>query len=93
MGRLTRWGTALALALVAYRRRLRRPILTWGATDDEATARLPGDELLERPDGGSTRAITVDALLTHTYRGLAEVTRAFGPDPATPAYVKGVVEL
>lgn len=43
--------------------------------------------LLER------RAITVDALLTHTYRGLAEVARAFGPDPATPAYVKGVVEL
>jgi L-iditol 2-dehydrogenase len=43
--------------------------------------------LLER------RALQVDALVTHTYRGLGEVTRAFGSDPALPEYVKGVVEL
>ena len=30
-----------------YATRLRRPILTWGATAEEATAGLPGDELLE----------------------------------------------
>lgn len=43
--------------------------------------------LLER------QAIHVDALVTHTYQGLAQVARAFGADPALPEYVKGVVEL
>src|SRR4051812_41202193 len=33
-----------------YSRLLRRRILTWGATEVEASARLPGDELLEDAD-------------------------------------------
>jgi len=37
--------------------------------------------------------IAVDSLVTHTYSGLANVARAFGPDSARPEYVKGVVEL
>lgn len=39
----------------------KRTCLTWGTRGDEATRKLPGDELL--PDAGlvSTRAITVDA--------------------------------
>ena len=44
----------LAVVLVAgavYFRFLRSPILTWGATDSEAGARLAGDELLEDADG------------------------------------------
>ena len=44
-------------------------------------------ELLER------RTVVVDALLTHTYRGLAAVAQAFGPDAAEPEYVKGAVVL
>jgi hypothetical protein len=44
-----------------YRRFLRRWVLTWGATDDEAARRLPGDELLESPDIVATRAIGIDA--------------------------------
>jgi hypothetical protein len=52
--------TALA-AGVAYSARARRWYLTWGATADEAGARLPGDELLDGPDLQSTRAITIDA--------------------------------
>jgi hypothetical protein len=40
---------------------LRRPILTWGATNSEAAARLPGDELLDPADGVSTRAIEISA--------------------------------
>lgn len=47
--------------LAAYRRFLREPILNWGATDEEAARRLPGDELLEDADIVATRAITVDA--------------------------------
>jgi hypothetical protein len=51
----------LAAAVAVYRRFLREPVLNWGATADEASRRLPGDELLERPDIVATRAITVRA--------------------------------
>lgn len=44
-----------------YQRRLRGPVLTWGATAEEAARPLPGDELLEDADIVSTRAITIDA--------------------------------
>ena len=58
-------GTGLALAGLAatavYSRAARRWCLTWGASDEEATARLLGDELLADPDIKSTRAVTVDA--------------------------------
>lgn len=50
-----------AIACVLYRALLRQPILTWGATEAEATSRLPGDELLEDADGVSTRAIEIGA--------------------------------
>jgi hypothetical protein len=44
-----------------YRRRLREPVLTWGATQEEVERRLPGDDLLEDADIVSTRAITIEA--------------------------------
>jgi len=44
-----------------YQRRLRKPVLTWGATDEEAARRLPGDEFLEDADIVTTRAITIEA--------------------------------
>ena len=60
---------ALAAAVTActaamdrlYRRYLRQRVLTWGATADEATRRLPGDELLDPADIVATRAIGIDA--------------------------------
>ena len=52
-------GTAAALETT--RRLVRTPVLTWGATDEEAGRALPGDELLEDPAVVSTRAITIDA--------------------------------
>lgn len=52
-------GTAAALETT--RRLVRTPVLTWGATDEEAGRSLPGDELLEDPAVVSTRAITIDA--------------------------------
>jgi hypothetical protein len=55
-------AAAGALAAVALGRRLlRRRVLTWGATEAEAAARLPGDELLEDAEMVSTRAVTIDA--------------------------------
>src|SRR6187397_3299325 len=52
-------GTAAVLETT--RRLVRTPVLTWGATEEEAGRSLPGDELLEDPAVVSTRAITIDA--------------------------------
>lgn len=49
------------VAAETYRRALRAPVLTWGATPIEAALRLPGDDLLEDADVVSTRAITIAA--------------------------------
>jgi hypothetical protein len=51
-------GAALA---EVYRRFLREPVLNWGATAEEVSRPLPGDELLVGPDVLATRAITVNA--------------------------------
>jgi hypothetical protein len=44
-----------------YRRYLRSWVLTWGATAEEASRRLPGDDLLVPADIVATRAIGIDA--------------------------------
>jgi hypothetical protein len=53
--------TAVAGWTVGYLAVGRRPCLTWGATENEASQTLPGDDLLEEPDLISTRAISIDA--------------------------------
>ena len=53
-------GGALAAEIAAYL--VWRPrMLRWGATSDEATERLPGDEHTPNPRVQSTRAVTIDA--------------------------------
>ncbi|MGH2911384.1 MAG: SRPBCC family protein [Solirubrobacteraceae bacterium] len=83
---------SVALPLVsvalAYYTVLRRPILTWGATDAEALAHLPGDELLEDADGISTRAITIDAPAAAIWPWLAQM----GPAPRGGAYTYDWIE-
>jgi hypothetical protein len=74
-------GLLAALALV-YARVLRKPILTWGASEREAAARLPGDELLEDADGVATRAITIAAPASAVWPWLAQM----GPAPRGGAY-------
>jgi hypothetical protein len=56
-------GALLVVAALAgvYRRFLRRPVLNWGATAEEASRPLPGDVLLADPDILATRAVTVNA--------------------------------
>jgi len=51
-------AAAGAVAVLTYPR-WRPWCLTWGATEEEATAPLPGDELLEDPDVVTTRAIGI----------------------------------
>ncbi len=77
-----------AVAAMLYRLLLRRPILNWGATDAEAHARLPGDELLGKADGVATRAITIDAPASAVWPWIAQM----GPSPRGGAYTYDWIE-
>ena len=79
---LVRAAAAVTGAAFLYRKLLRQPILTWGATDEEAQARLPGDELLEAADGVATRAITIEAPASAVWPWIAQM----GPHPRGGAY-------
>jgi hypothetical protein len=84
-----RAACVLASGCVAlYLAVLRRPVLTWGATDEEAASRLPGDELLEDADGVSTRAIDVDAPASAVWPWLVQM----GPSPSAGAYTYDWIE-
>jgi hypothetical protein len=79
----------LAAALGAlYARFVRPPVLTWGATESEAAARLPGDELLEEADGLATRAIEIDAPAAAVWPWIAQM----GPAPRGGAYTYDWIE-
>jgi hypothetical protein len=71
-----------------YRSFVRGPVLTWGATRDEARRRLPGDELLEEADGTATRAITINAPPTAVWPWIAQM----GPSPRGGAYTYDWIE-
>jgi hypothetical protein len=79
---------AFLAALAAFYPLMRRPILTWGATTEEAGSRLPGDELLEEADGVSTRAITIEAPAAVVWPWLAQM----GPSPRGGAYTYDWIE-
>ena len=83
-------GAALAMGggAVLYRKLLRQPILTWGATAQESGARLPGDELLEDADGVATRAVTIDAPASAVWPWIAQM----GPSPRGGAYTYDWIE-
>ena len=81
-------GIAPVCGAVLYALLLRRPILTWGATDAEAASRLPGDELLEDADGVSTRAIEIRAPAAAVWPWLAQM----GPSPRGGAYTYDRIE-
>jgi len=69
---------AAGAAAVAYRRYLRPWQLTWGATPEEVSRSLPGDELVTRPTFDATRAITIAARPQDIWPWLVQVglTRA-----------------
>jgi hypothetical protein len=81
-------AAALLGLAVLYRMLLREPILTWGATAEEARKRLPGDELLEDADGVATRAITIDAPASAVWPWIAQM----GPSPRGGAYTYDWIE-
>jgi hypothetical protein len=88
MGAIRRGRAAALVLLAALYPLLRRPILTWGATSEEAASRLPGDELLDDADGVSTRAITIDARAAAVWPWIAQM----GPSPRGGAYTYDWIE-
>lgn len=78
-------GAALGIGYLAL---LRAPILTWGATAAEASARLPGDELLEDADGVATRATWIAAPAGAVWPWLAQM----GPSPRGGVYTYDWIE-
>jgi hypothetical protein len=79
---------AVLVLAILYFALLRRRVLTWGATGDEAGARLPGDELLEDAAGVATRAISIDAPPSAVWPWLAQM----GPSPRGGAYTYDWIE-
>jgi hypothetical protein len=79
---------AFAAAALGYRHLIRRAVLTWGATEEEAGSRLPGDELLEPADGIATRAITIEAPASAVWPWLVQM----GPSPRGGAYTYDWIE-
>jgi hypothetical protein len=80
---------AFGLALCGlYATRLRQPVLTCGATAQEATSPLPGDELLAEADGVATRAIWIDAPAGAVWPWVAQM----GPSPRGGAYTYDWIE-
>ena len=76
-----RWlsgGAVVGLATAAYSRAYRPWQLRWGATPDEVSRRLPGDEVVAKPTFNATRAITVHAAPEQIWPWLLQVgvTRA-----------------
>jgi hypothetical protein len=60
------------LAMVSYPR-WRAWCLTWGASDEEITRALPGDDLLDDPDLVSTRAVSIDTAVGNVWPWLAQM--------------------
>ena len=80
--------TVGAGAAVLYAAVLRRAILSWGATTEEATGELPGDGLLPDADGLSTRAIWIAAAPADVWPWIAQM----GPTPRGGAYTYDWIE-
>jgi hypothetical protein len=67
-------ATALAVgAAVSYPKLWRQRCMTWGATVDEVSGKMPGDDLLPCPDMLSTRAVTIEAPPSAIWPWLAQL--------------------
>src|SRR4051794_28841535 len=68
-------AAVMALVGVAalYKGALRPWMYRWGATDDEVTAKLPGDELIAATGPSTTRAVTIDAPVADVWPWLVQI--------------------
>ncbi len=70
---MTKTAIIGGLAAIVYWWFVRPWHLRWGATCDEVTATLPGDEQVPRPATDSTRAITIHAPVRDVWPWLAQL--------------------
>ncbi len=70
-------GFVLVVGLV-YAFALRPWLLSWGAAPGELTKSLPGDEFVEHPMSGCTRAITIDAPPERVWPWIAQIGQGRG---------------
>jgi hypothetical protein len=81
-----RWFLSLAAAsaaVAAYALVARPSYLRWGATEEEVTRRLPGDDLAADSTVGSTRAITIEAPVEEVWPWLVQIGYGRGDSTAT----------
>jgi hypothetical protein len=71
--RPSRLAVAGAGGLVGYLLVVRPWLLSWGATANERSSTLPGDELVDRPGIQTTRAVTVEAPVEEVWPWLAQI--------------------
>lgn len=71
-------GGAQVLAVSLSSPLLRRRYNRWGAAAAEVTAPLPGDELVDAPILGYTRALTIDAPVASVWPWLAQIGQGRG---------------
>lgn len=76
MVRKNAWLAAAMAALggvAMYRAHVRPWIYTWGATEPEITAELPGDELVATDAPRTTRAVTIEAPIGAVWPWLVQI--------------------
>jgi hypothetical protein len=71
-------GVALMVPTVIGAPLLRRLYNRWGTTKGELVAAMPGDELIDRPDLTSTRAVTIDSPPDEVWRWLVQIGQGRG---------------
>ena len=55
------WLVALAVLLILYFSWIRGQLMTWGATPEEASRYMTGDEMRENPEMNATRVVEIKA--------------------------------
>jgi hypothetical protein len=82
-------GTLIAfIGIALYLTFGRRRVLNWGASRDEATRTMPGDDLLRNASLQTTRAVTIEAPPDAIWPWLAQM----GPRPRAGAYTYDWIE-
>ncbi len=66
----------LVLTTTTYFAIIRPRILTWGATQDEVSQSLPGDELVLKPHMIATRAVTIQAPASEVWKWIIQIGSA-----------------
>jgi hypothetical protein len=73
IARAVRGLVATGAAVAAYTLVVRPWYLRWGATDDEVTRALPGDDLAGESPVGSTRAVTIAGSVEDVWPWLVQI--------------------